>query len=141
MDPHNSNNLQSPNIAAGKLAECKWQHGQHVACSTGSTEEKKIMGMKDQISVSICLSVEVCFFSDVCTALYVCWCGRWSAVSQFGQKVNNYSAYSVIMVPVSSAAGGRGAAARLNPSVMKYRHRGALYTWIFIKTGDDSNEG
>lgn len=62
-------------------------------------------------------------------------CVRWSAVSEFGQKVNNYSAYSVIMVPVSPAAGEEGAPSRLSSSVMKYRHRGALYTWIFINTG------
>lgn len=62
-------------------------------------------------------------------------CVRWSAVSEFGQKVNNYSAYSVIMVPVSPAAGEEGAPGRLSSSVMKYRHRGALYTWIFINTG------
>lgn len=70
---------------------------------------------------------------------YVCVpprrCVRWSAVSEFGQKVNNYSAYSVIMVPVSLAAGEEGAHSRLSSSVMKYRHRGALYTWIFINTG------
>ncbi len=65
----------------------------------------------------------------------VCACVRWSAVSEFGQKVNNYSAYSVIMVPVSPAAGEEGAPSRLSSSVMKYRHRGALYTWIFINTG------
>lgn len=64
-----------------------------------------------------------------------CRCVRWSAVSEFGQKVNNYSAYSVIMVPVSPAAGEEGAPSRLSSSVMKYRHRGALYTWIFINTG------
>lgn len=64
-----------------------------------------------------------------------CRCVRWSAVSEFGQKVNNYSAYSVIMVPVSLAAGEEGAPSRLSSSVMKYRHRGALYTWIFINTG------
>lgn len=62
-------------------------------------------------------------------------CARWSAVSKFGQKVNNYSAYSVIMVSVSPAAGEEGATGRLSSSVMKYRHRGALYTWIFINTG------
>lgn len=64
-----------------------------------------------------------------------CPCIRWSAVSEFGQKVNNYSAYSVIMVPVSLAAGEEGAPSRLSSLVMKYRHRGALYTWIFINTG------
>lgn len=69
----------------------------------------------------------------MCVSL--CRCVRWSAVSEFGQKVNNYSAYSVIMVPVSPAAGEEGAPSRLSSSVMKYRHRGALYTWIFINTG------
>lgn len=71
--------------------------------------------------------------------LYVCasarWDVRWSTVPQFGQKVNNYSAYSVIMVPVSIAARVEGG--RLVDScslVMKYRHRGATYTWIFINT-------
>lgn len=39
------------------------------------------------------------------------------------------------MVPVSLAAGEEGAPSRLSSSVMKYRHRGALYTWIFINTG------
>lgn len=110
----------------------------------------KIMGMKEQISVSICLSVGVCerqcVFLSVRTHVHgaarpVCACSsepvcvRWSAVSEFGQKVNNYSAYSVIMVPVSPAAGEEGAPGRLSSSVMKYRHRGALYTWIFINTG------
>lgn len=102
----------------------------------------KIMGMKEQISVSICLSVCVCSCMYVYTcawAAYVCVslrrCVRWSVVSEFGQKVNNYSAYSVIMVPVSPAAGEEGAPSRLSSSVMKYRHRGALYTWIFINTG------
>lgn len=37
-----------------------------------------------------------------------CWSVRWSAVSEFGQKVNNYSAYSVIMVPVNPATGEEG---------------------------------
>lgn len=51
-------------------------------------------------------------------------------MSEFGQKVNNYSAYSVIMVPVSTApeeegAGGvgrreEGSPSRLSSSVMKY---------------------
>lgn len=72
-----------------------------------------------------------------CVCMCVPWCLslRWSAMSEFGQKVNNYSAYSVIMVPVSPAAGEEGAPSRLSSSVMKYRHRGALYTWIFINTG------
>ncbi|CAB1448241.1 unnamed protein product [Pleuronectes platessa] len=39
------------------------------------------------------------------------------------------------MVPVSLAAGEEGAPSRLSSSVMKYRHRAALYTWIFINTG------
>lgn len=64
-----------------------------------------------------------------------CPSARWSAVSEFGQKVNNYSAYSVIMAPVRPATGEEGAPSRLSSSVMKYRHRGALYTWIFINTG------
>lgn len=103
-------------------------------------QKGKIMGIKEQISASICQCVCCCM--DVCRcaqALYVyvpqCRCVRWSAVSEFGQKVNNYSAYSVIMVPVSLAAGEEGAPSRLSSSVMKYRHRGALYTWIFINTG------
>ncbi|KAK9542805.1 hypothetical protein VZT92_000636 [Zoarces viviparus] len=39
------------------------------------------------------------------------------------------------MVPVSPAAEEEGAPSRLSSSVMKYRHRGALHTWIFINTG------
>lgn len=39
---------------------------------------------------------------------------RWSAVSEFGQRVNNYSAYSVIMVPVSLAAAEEGGPSRLS---------------------------
>lgn len=56
-------------------------------------------------------------------------------MSEFGQKVNNYSAYSVIMVAVSLAAREEGAPSRLSFLVMKYRQRAALYTWIFINTG------
>lgn len=60
-------------------------------------------------------------------------------MSEFGQKVNNYSAYSVIMVPVSTAPEeeeeeegwqrrgggvgvcvGGGSPGRLSSSVMKY---------------------
>lgn len=89
--------------------------------------------------VSVCVSVwmRVLYMcvSNVCMCVSQCPCVRWSAVSEFGQKVNNYSAYSVIMVPVSLAAGEEGAPSRLSSSVMKYRHRGALYTWIFINTG------
>lgn len=132
----------SPNIAVGMFLQCKWQSTVHVACTPMVALKGKIMGMKEQISVSICLSPCVCSHMDVCTcawAVYVCVslcrCVRWSAVSEFGQKVNNYSAYSVIMVPVSPAAGEEGAPSRLSSSVMKYRHRGALYTWIFINTG------
>ena len=109
----------------------------------GCTEGKK---NNRNESANICkylfVSVCVCSYMDVCTCawtVYVCVplrrCVRWSAVSEFGQKVNNYSAYSVIMVPVSLAAGEEGAPSRLSSSVMKYRHRGALYTWIFINTG------
>ena len=119
-----------------------WQHAAHVASTPAFTRKKKVIGAKDQISVSVCLSVCVCSYMDVCicaSTLCVCvsqqWCLRWSAVSEFGQKVNNYSAYSVIMVPVSPAAGEEGATSRLGSSVMKYRHRGALYTWIFLNTG------
>lgn len=103
-------------------------------------EGKKLMGMKEQISASVCLSVCVCVPVRRCVRAHercmcACPCVRWSAVSEFGQKVNNYSAYSVIMVPVSPAAGEEGATSRLSSLVMKYRHRGALYTWIFINTG------
>lgn len=71
----------------------------------------------------------------LCVFVSLCWSVRWSAVLEFGQKVNNYSAYSVIMVPVSPATREEGAPSRLSSSVMKYRHWGALYTWIFINTG------
>eukprot|EP00064_Thunnus_orientalis_P001001 superscaffoldBa00000061_g1002 len=37
--------------------------------------------------------------------------------------------------PSTSIKREEGAPSRLSSSVMKYRHRGALYTWIFINTG------
>lgn len=67
-------------------------------------------------------------------------------MSEFGQKVNNYSAYSVIMVPVSPApeeegegrggwGGGIGAVGspgRLSSSVMKYgQPRSVLHLDIY----------
>lgn len=59
-------------------------------------------------------------------------------MSEFGQKVNNYSAYSVIMVPVSPAPeegrGGRavGSPGRLSSSVMKYgQPRSVLHLDIY----------
>lgn len=70
-------------------------------------------------------------------------------MSEFGQKVNNYSAYSVIMVPVSPApeeegegvggwrvgVGGIGAVGspgRLSSSVMKYgQPRSVLHLDIY----------
>lgn len=122
--------------------QCKWQSIVHVACIHGCTEWKN----NGNERANICKYLSACVFlygrvymcmSIVCVRASVCvWvCVRWSAVSEFGQKVNNYSAYSVIMVPVSLAAGEEGAPSRLSSSVMKYRHRGALYTWIFINTG------
>lgn len=68
-----------------------------------------------------------------------CRSARWSAVSEFGQKVNNYSAYSVIMVAVSPApeegGGGGGAVGspgRLSSSVMKYgQPRSVLHLDIY----------
>lgn len=146
MDLHYNNDfvrVPSPNIAVGIFVQCKWQHVVHVACTPRCTGGEKTNG-NERANICECLFVSVCVCSckKVCTcawALYVCvslcWCVRWSAVSEFGQKVNNYSAYSVIMVPVSPAAGEEGATSRLSSLVMKYRHRGALYTWIFINTG------
>lgn len=50
--------------------------------------------------VCMCVGVRACVRTLVC--VYVCL--RWSAVPEFGRRVNNYSAYSVIMVPVRAAA-------------------------------------
>lgn len=98
------------------------------------------MSIKEQILVTVCLCVcsSICVYTCAwapCVFVSLCWSARWSAVPEFGQKVNNYSAYSVIMVPVSPATREEGAPSRLSSSVMKYRHWGALYTWIFINTG------
>lgn len=54
----------SPHIAVGMFPQCKWQSIVHVACTPMVELKGKIMGMKEQISVSICLSV--------CVFLYVC---------------------------------------------------------------------
>lgn len=81
VDPHNSNNLQSPNIAAGIFVECKWQHGQHVACTTGSTEKKKNNGSERP---NICKHLFVggsvflffgCEFSSTCVLVRKMECG------------------------------------------------------------------
>ena len=44
--------------------------------------------------------------STALVSMPVCVCVRWSVVSEFGQGVNKYSAYSVIMVPVSPCRSG-----------------------------------
>lgn len=78
-------------------------------CTEGKNNGKEIANVCKYLFVSVCVPARVytragAVFEPLCRS------ARWSAVSEFGQKVNNYSAYSVIMVPVSPAPeeGGGG---------------------------------
>lgn len=62
----------SRHIAAGMFLRCKWQSIVRVACAPAVALKGKIMGMKEQISVSICLS------ACVCSRMYVYTCA-WPA--------------------------------------------------------------
>lgn len=107
--------------------ECEWQRANICKCWF--------------VSVSLCVlyvCAYVCVWACVCmhTLVCVCVCLRWSAVPEFGRRVNNYSAYSVIMVPVRAAAALQYTGpCRLRSMVMNGRRWGAHCTWIFINTG------
>ncbi len=69
LDLHYNDDLArepSPRIAVGMFLRCKWQSIIHVACTPMVALKGKIMGMKEQISVSICLSACVCLFLYGC---------------------------------------------------------------------------
>lgn len=73
LDLHCNNDLvrePSPHIAAGMFLQCKWQSIGHVVCTPMVALKGKIMGMKEQISVSICLSVCVCVPVCMCTHVH-----------------------------------------------------------------------
>lgn len=78
LDLHYDDDLArepSPCIAVGTLLQCKWQSIIHVACTPMVALKGKIMGMKEQISVSICLSVCVCVFLYGCVHVHEqCMC-------------------------------------------------------------------